>query len=106
MKLTIEHYTDTIKILKADGKKLCFAINHGNLDETYKVALRRCNSVECVVVIGSGVCFHDSTDDNGIEVGLFAGDDFLIDGRAALAKLHNKVQSAIDNLETVTLEIA
>ncbi len=105
MIITLEHHTESVSLLRVDGKKLCYAMNHGGVDDTHKIIIRQSDGRNCPFIVGIGSVIHDGWASGGIEVGMIAGDDFIADGRAALAKLVNAILEAIDNLETVTLEV-
>jgi len=105
MRITLEEHNENISLLRVDGKKLCYAINHGGIDETHKIIIRQSDGRNCPFIVGIGSVIHDGWASGGVEVGLIAGDDFVLDGRAALAKLTNAILEAIENLETITLEV-
>lgn len=86
--------------------KLCYALNHGGLSEMQSLVIRQSGGRNCIVTADGGAVFHDGWASGGIEVGVIAGDDFVLDGRAVLAKLTSKVMDAIQSLETVTLEVS
>lgn len=105
MRLTLEPHNKVVSLLRIDGKKLCYAINHGGIDDTHKIILRQSDGRVYPFIVGTGCAIHDGWAIGGIEIGSIAGDDFILDGRASAASLLNQVNAAIDNLETVTLEV-
>ncbi len=72
----------------------------------YKVVILSRGSQSHVYVVGAAVNFTDGeSEDVGILVGQYIIDGVAINARATLAKLYRKVLDAIEEGQTVTLEV-
>lgn len=108
MRLVIQRNGSAIAQLSVDGGHLGYVLGHEVLkDSEYKVILSHYASIGEVLplVVGPNLRIHDGTLSGGLEIGTLCGDDFVLNGRAAVAKLVNKLDEAIDNLESIVLEV-
>ena len=108
MKLIIQRNGTSVAQLSVDGGHFGYVLGHEALtDDHYKVILSHSASIGEVLplVVGPNLRIHDGSLTGGLEVGTLCGDDFVLNGRAAVAKLVNKLDEAIDNMESITLEV-
>ena len=106
MKLSISAKSATVGVLRIDGKRFCFITGYDVLcpESTYSVILRSTMGDLAPFIVGIGAEITD-TEGQGLQIGSIAGDDFVLDGRATLARLINLMRDAVDALEKITLEI-
>lgn len=107
MKMKIDPINAKVGVLRVDGKKFCYVTGYDVLcpESTYSVILRSTMGDIAPFIVGLGMEITD-IEGQGLQVGKIAGDDFVIDGRATLAKLINDLRDAIDSMETITIEVA
>jgi hypothetical protein len=105
MKITIEPRGATA-VLRVDGRLFCYCIGHEYLGEdvTYRVELKSEFGDLLPFIVGTAMVITDEPGD-GLQVGKIAGDDYVMEGRACLAKLINQIRDAADSMEKITLEI-
>ena len=108
MNLTLISNGTLIRELKVDGGHFCYCICSDAIDRgDYKIVLFRNGQTgqTLPVIAGTSISFHDGLLDGGIEIGSIHGDDFVLNGRPTLARMVNLLTLAIDNLETIRLEV-
>ena len=108
MNLTILDIGKPVSKLAINGQHFAYVTGADQLkDEHYKVVLSHVRSIgqTLPLLVGADLRIHDGMLPNGLQIGFMCGDDFVLNGRAALASLVNRIDLALDELEMITIDV-